>query len=65
MDAKLFTTAELIEYLSLPRSTLYRLIANGQGPRRLRAGGTNRFRKADVDAWLEAQADGGPKAKAS
>jgi len=39
--------------------TLRRWRAEGSGPPALRAGRTVRYRRADVDAWLQRHADDG------
>jgi excisionase family DNA binding protein len=44
---------ELADYLGVPRSTVYQWNYAGTGPRFLRVGKYSRYRRADVDAWLE------------
>jgi excisionase family DNA binding protein len=46
------TTAEVIDYLHVNVRTVYRLLKAGRLPA-VRVGRQWRFRKADVDAWLE------------
>jgi excisionase family DNA binding protein len=54
MDDVFLTTTEVIEYLQVNLRTLYRLLKAGKLPA-VRVGRQWRFRKADVDAWLESQ----------
>jgi excisionase family DNA binding protein len=58
MDDVFLTTTEVIEYLQVNLRTLYRLLKAGKLPA-VRVGRQWRFRKADVDAWLESQRPGG------
>lgn len=51
------TLQELAEFLNKPVQTLYAWRHHGTGPRGIKVGRTVRYRRADVDAWLEAQAD--------
>jgi excisionase family DNA binding protein len=46
------TTAEVIDYLHVNLRTVYRLLKAGQLPA-VRVGRQWRFRRSDVDAWLE------------
>lgn len=48
------TTEEVIEYLQVNLRTVYRLIKAGRLPA-VRVGRQWRFRKSDLDAWLESQ----------
>ncbi len=52
MDDVFLTTTEVIEYLQVNLRTVYRLLKAGKLPA-VRVGRQWRFRKADVDAWLE------------
>jgi len=40
-------------YLGIEPQTLYLLNHQGKGPKRYKVGRYNRYRKADVDHWLE------------
>ena len=60
--SSLMTTDELMTELKVPKSTLYAWRATGKGPRAIRVGKHLRYRRADVDAWLERQADPNPAA---
>jgi excisionase family DNA binding protein len=50
----IMTIKELAAYLKMAEKTLYRLVADGTVPG-FKIGGSWRFHKADVDAWLEKQ----------
>jgi excisionase family DNA binding protein len=51
-DEVFLTTVEVLEYLNLSVRTVYRLIKSGKVPA-VRIGRQWRFRKADIDLWLE------------
>jgi len=53
-DEVFLTTEEVIDYLQVNLRTVYRLIKAGKLPA-VRVGRQWRFRKRDVDAWLESQ----------
>lgn len=57
MDDIFLTTAEVIDYLNVNLRTVYRLLKAGRLPA-VRVGRQWRFRKADVDRWLESQRHG-------
>lgn len=44
---------ELAEYLGIPLPSVYTMNSRGTGPRRIRVGKHVRYRKADVDRWLD------------
>ncbi len=46
----------LAEYLGIPLATIYQMNSRGTGPRRIRVGKHVRYRKAEVDAWLDSRA---------
>jgi excisionase family DNA binding protein len=54
MDDSFLTTEEVLEYLQVNLRTVYRLIKAGKIPA-VRVGRQWRFRKRDIDAWLETQ----------
>jgi excisionase family DNA binding protein len=54
MDEGFLTTEEVLEYLQVNLRTVYRLIKAGKIPA-VRVGRQWRFRKRDIDAWLESQ----------
>ena len=53
-DDVFLTTEEVLEYLQINLRTVYRLIKAGKIPA-VRVGRQWRFRKKDIDAWLESQ----------
>src|SRR5262249_3620628 len=64
MDESFLTTEEGLEDLPVNLRTVYRLIKAGKIPA-VRVGRQWRFRKRDIDAWLETQRPrGGPRAAA-
>ena len=65
IDESFLTTEEVLEYLQVNLRTVYRLIKAGKIPA-IRVGRQWRFRKRDIDAWLESQRPrGGRPAAAS
>ena len=54
MDDTFLTTEEVLDYLQVNLRTVYRLIKAGKIPA-VRVGRQWRFRRADLDAWLESQ----------
>jgi excisionase family DNA binding protein len=54
MDDTFLTTEEVLDYLQVNLRTVYRLIKAGRIPA-VRVGRQWRFRRADLDAWLESQ----------
>ena len=54
MDDAFLTTEEVLEYLQVNLRTVYRLIKAGKIPA-VRVGRQWRFRKRDIDVWLETQ----------
>src|SRR6202049_2197634 len=66
IDETFLTTEEVLEYLQVNLRTVYRLIKAGKIPA-VRVGRQWRFRKRDIDAWLDsprirggARAEGAP-----
>lgn len=53
-EESFLTTEEVLEYLQVNLRTVYRLIKAGKIPA-VRVGRQWRFRKRDIDAWLESQ----------
>ena len=65
IDESFLTTEEVLEYLQVNLRTVYRLIKAGKIPA-VRVGRQWRFRKRDIDAWLESQRPrGGSRAAAA
>src|SRR5213596_2756313 len=54
MDETFLTTEEVLEYLQVNLRTVYRLIKAGKIPA-VRVGRQWRFRKRDIDRWLDTQ----------
>jgi len=63
IDESFLTTDEVLEYLQVNLRTVYRLIKAGKIPA-VRVGRQWRFRKTDLDAWLEGQRARVPRAPA-
>ncbi|MGI8707255.1 MAG: helix-turn-helix domain-containing protein [Actinomycetota bacterium] len=49
----------LADYLGIPLRTVYAWRYRGEGPASYRIGRHVRYRREDVEAWLEKQADQG------
>src|SRR5438874_426587 len=65
IDETFLTTEEVLEYLQVNLRTVYRLIKAGKIPA-VRVGRQWRFRKRDIDAWLDSQRPrGGARAAGS
>src|SRR5437868_15332261 len=54
IDETFLTTEEVLEYLQVNLRTVYRLIKAGKIPA-VRVGRQWRFRKSDIDMWLDSQ----------
>ena len=57
---RLMTLLEVWQLLGVPVATLYRWRHRGEGPTGYRIGRHVRYRRAAVEAWMEAQADQWP-----
>jgi excisionase family DNA binding protein len=64
IDETFLTTEEVLEYLQVNLRTVYRLIKAGKIPA-VRVGRQWRFRKRDIDAWLDSQRPRGGGARPS
>ena len=64
IDESFLTTEEVLEYLQVNLRTVYRLIKAGKIPA-VRVGRQWRFRKRDIDAWLETQRPRGARGAAA
>jgi excisionase family DNA binding protein len=51
----LLTTPEAAHYVRLGKPTLERFRISGDGPRYCKLGGAVRYRRTDLDAWLESR----------
>tara|TARA_R110001583_G_scaffold180849_1_gene338001 strand:+ start:2349 stop:2525 length:177 start_codon:yes stop_codon:yes gene_type:complete len=54
MSNEILTLKEVAEYLKLVEKTAYRLAAEGKLPG-FKVGGSWRFKKEDVEQWIEEQ----------
>lgn len=54
MVDQILTLKEVAEYLKLAEKTAYRLAAEGKLPG-FKVGGSWRFRREDIEAWIEKQ----------
>ena len=61
LDA-LLTPQVVADALGVPLQTLYTWRVKQAGPRGIKVGRHLRYRRSDVEAWLEAQADDTPAA---
>ena len=64
IDEQFLTTEEVLEYLQVNLRTVYRLIKANKIPA-VRVGRQWRFRKSDIDAWLDSQRPRGTRAGAT
>jgi excisionase family DNA binding protein len=64
IDETFLTTEEVLEYLQVNLRTVYRLIKAGKIPA-VRVGRQWRFRKRDIDAWLDSQRPRGGAARSA
>lgn len=64
IEESFLTTDEVLEYLQVNLRTVYRLIKAGKIPA-VRVGRQWRFRKRDIDAWLESQRPRSPRLPAA
>ncbi|HHH31785.1 MAG TPA: DNA-binding protein [Polyangiaceae bacterium] len=60
MREDILTIKEVAEYLKVTERTLYRLAQEGKIPA-FKVGASWRFKRADIDAWIEAQKPGTAK----
>jgi len=60
IDRAFLTTEGVLEYLQVNLRTVYRLIKAGKIPA-VRVGRQWRFRKTDIDAWLEMERSRGAR----
>jgi len=55
MIGNLMTVPEVATYLGVPVATVYAWNSRGLGPRRFHVGKYVRYRRSDVDTWLDLQ----------
>lgn len=53
----LLTIDEVSKWLGIPRGTLYQWRSRRQGPRAIKVGGALRYRRAEVESYLEEHTD--------
>lgn len=53
MNTDILTTKEAAAYVRLGKPTLERFRVSGDGPQYCKLGGAVRYRRIDLDAWLE------------
>ncbi len=58
MRQDILTIKEVAEYLKVTERTLYRLAQEGKVPA-FKVGASWRFKRADIDAWIEGQKPAG------
>ena len=58
MTDEILTLREVAEYLKLSEKSVYRLVQDKKIPA-FKAGGTWRFRRADIDTWIEGRVAAG------
>lgn len=57
-DDPLLTPVDVAKYLGVPPATVYAWRYRGVGPRSIKVGRYLRWRRSDVDAWLDQRAAG-------
>jgi excisionase family DNA binding protein len=55
MNHDIMTTAEAADYLRLSKPTLERARVSGDGPLYCKLGGSVRYRRADLETWLQSR----------
>tara|TARA_B100002003_G_C14063563_1_gene511902 strand:- start:799 stop:987 length:189 start_codon:yes stop_codon:yes gene_type:complete len=60
MDTDIMTIKEVASYLKITDKTAYRLTADGKIPG-FKVGGAWRFRKQEIDAWIDERLKSGEK----
>lgn len=59
MPDKLMTLKEVAAYLDVPEATLYGWRYHGKGPRSIKVGRHVRYRRADVERYLDGHTERG------
>lgn len=54
---RLLTVEEVAHWLGKPKATLYAWRSRGLGPRGIRMGNALRYRRSEVERWLDAHTD--------
>lgn len=55
MTLTVLNTKEAADYVGLSKPTLERFRISGDGPTYVKLGGAVRYRKAELDTWLESR----------
>ncbi len=58
---KLMNITDLAAYLDLPEATLYQWRYRREGPPSIKVGRHIRYRRSDVDAWLDSKTEAGSR----
>jgi excisionase family DNA binding protein len=53
----LLTIDQVAQWLGKPKNTLYAWHSRDKGPRAIRVGNTLRYRRSEVERWLDAHTD--------
>lgn len=53
----LLTIDDVAVWLGKPKNTLYAWHSRGKGPRAIRVGNTLRYRRTEIEHWLDAHTD--------
>ena len=53
VDDPLLSSPETAAYVGVPLQTLYVWAVRGTGPKRIKVGRYTRYRKSEIDAWLD------------
>lgn len=56
----LLTVEQVAHWLGKPKATLYAWRSRGLGPRAIRVGNVLRYRRSEVERWLDQQTDPQP-----
>lgn len=56
MDSDILTMKEVAEYLKINEKTAYRLASEGRLPG-FKVGGSWRFKRGEIEAWIEEQSN--------
>jgi excisionase family DNA binding protein len=54
---RLMTIDEVAAYTQIPKQTLYKMRTENRGPRAAKLGRHLRYRRADVDVWINSRLD--------
>lgn len=55
-DSEVMTPVQVAEWLSIPKNTLYAWRSRGKGPKASKVGRHLRYRRSEVERWLDEQA---------